>query len=79
MEQFLKQFSKIPRNFITDFYIIAKEEYMDDEIIINFDILCKWLNVLKENLKKILIRDFEEDFDYTIKIIKKKNTYTNRI
>ena len=79
MEQFLKQFSKIPRNFITDFYIIAKEEYMDDEIIIDFDIICKWLNVLKENLKKILIRDFEEDFDYTIKIIKKKHTYTNRV
>ena len=36
MEQFLKQFSTIPHNFITDFFIIAKEEYCDNEIIIDF-------------------------------------------
>jgi phage anti-repressor protein len=72
MEQFLKQFSTIPYDFITDFYVIAKEEYTDNEIIIDFTNVSKWLNVLKENLKKILIKNFEEGFDYTIENIKKK-------
>jgi hypothetical protein len=34
-----------------DFFIIAKEEYSDNELIIDFDIMCKWLNVRKDNLK----------------------------
>jgi len=72
MESFIKQFSKVPDNFISDFFIIAKEEYSDNEIIIDFEIVVKWLNVLKENLKKILVNNFEENFDYTIEKKKKK-------
>ena len=34
MEQFLRQFSTIPHDFISDFFIIAKEQYTDNEIII---------------------------------------------
>ena len=78
MEDFLKRFSTIPSNFISDFFIIAKEEYLDNEIIIDFDIICKWLKVLKENLKKILIKNFEKDFDYTINTIKKQHKNTKR-
>ena len=76
MENFLKQYSIIPEEFINDFFTIAKENYIDNEIIINFNNVCKWLNVLKENLKKILIKNFEEMFDYTItkKTIKHKNS-----
>jgi hypothetical protein len=55
MEQFLMQFSTIPHKFVKDFFIIAKEEYTDNEIIINFEIICEWLNVNKSDLKKILI------------------------
>jgi len=72
MEQFLKQFSTIPHNFISDFYIIAKEEYTDNEIIIDFEIVCKWLNIRKDSLKKLLIENFEENFDYTIEKKKKR-------
>lgn len=32
MEAFLKKFSTIPHEFITDFYIIAKEEYSDNDV-----------------------------------------------
>jgi phage anti-repressor protein len=77
MEQFLKQFSTLPPDFITDFFIIAKEEYMDNEIIIDFSHVAKWLNVIKENLKKKLIKHFEEKFDYTIEKIKKKQINSN--
>jgi phage anti-repressor protein len=71
MEQFLKQFSTIPHDFISDFYIIVKEEYTDNEIIINFENVCKWLNVRKDNLKNKLISNFEKNYDYTIEKIKK--------
>jgi len=72
MESFIKQFSKVPENFINDFFIIAKEEYSDNEIIIDFEIVVKWLNVRKDSLKKILVDNFEEKFDYTIEKKKKK-------
>jgi phage anti-repressor protein len=72
MESFIKQFSKVPDNFISDFFIIAKEEYSDNEIIIDFEIVVKWLSVRKDSLKKILVNNFEENFDYTIEKKKKK-------
>jgi len=73
MEQFLKQFSTIPHNFIHDFYIIAKEEYTDNELVIDFELICKWLEVNKSDLKKLLVKKFDINFDYSIeKIIKKQ-------
>lgn len=78
MESFLRQFSILPPDFITDFFIIAKEEYTDNEIIINFDTVCKWLDILKKNLKVILIKNFEENFDYTIKALRKQHKDTKR-
>lgn len=72
MEAFLKKFSTIPHEFITDFYIIAKEEYSDNDVIIDLDVVCKWLKILKGNLKKILLDNFEEGFDYTMKKKQKK-------
>ena len=78
MESFLKQFSTLPHEFITDFFIIAKEEYTDNEIIINFDIVCKWLDILKKNLKVILLKNFELNFDYTIETFRKQHKDTKR-
>jgi phage anti-repressor protein len=72
MERFLKRFSTLPHKFISDFYVIAKEEYSENEIIINFDKICNWLNVQKGHLKEILIKHFEENYDYTIEKKQKK-------
>jgi len=77
MEQFLKQFSTLPHEFISDFFIIAKEEYVDNEIIIDFINVCKWLKVNKSDLKRVLIKNFDEKFDYTITKIKKKLINSN--
>jgi len=55
--------------------MIAKEEYTDNELIINFTIICKWLDVNKSDLKKVLLKNFEENFDYTIE--KKKKLQVN--
>ena len=78
METFLKQYSIIPEDFIKDFFIIAKENYLDNEIIINLDIISKWLNTRKDNIKKILIDNFEQHFDFKIKKIRKKHKIDNK-
>lgn len=39
MEQFLVKFSTIPQSFIKDFFMIAKEEYTDNELIIDFTVI----------------------------------------
>ncbi len=72
MEKFLCQFSTLPKKFIKDFFIIAKEEYNDTECVIDFDAMCAWLNVRKDHLKEILVKHFEKDYDYVIESKKKK-------
>jgi hypothetical protein len=81
MENFLKKFSTIPMDFLTDFYVITKEDYDDNDLIIDFDIVCKWLNTRKDDLKKVLVKNFEDSFDYTISKEKKakKRTESNYI
>lgn len=60
-------------NFLKDFYTIYDfTEYNNDDFIINIDIVTKWLKVNKSDIKKILIKHFDEKFDYTIEKIKKK-------
>lgn len=65
MENFLSQFSTLPKKFVNDFFIICREEYDNSDIIINFDIVCEWLDTRKDSLKKLLIKYFEKNFDYT--------------
>ena len=77
MEHFLKKFSTLPHKFITDFYIIAKEEYNDNDIIIDFDIVTNWLKIRKDNLKETLLKNFEEGFDYTSEMKQKKQINSN--
>ncbi len=72
MESFLKKFSTLPQKFINDFFVIAKEEYDESSIVIDFNVVCEWLNIRKDNLKEIMIHHFEENYDYTIERKKKK-------
>ncbi|ARF11875.1 hypothetical protein Klosneuvirus_3_10 [Klosneuvirus KNV1] len=72
MENFLKQFSVLPKKFVDDFFVIAKEHYDDSEKVIDFDIVCKWLEIRKDHLKKVLIGNFEKDYDYIITKKQKK-------
>ena len=66
MEQFLRQFSTLPTKFIEDFFFIAKEDYDDTQRVINFDLVCIWLNTSKHKLKEVLLKNFEENYDYTL-------------
>ena len=66
MQDFLKKYSTVPNEFIDDFFNIAKEDYIDDDLIIDFDVVVKWLGVEKRNLKRLLIKKFSENKDYKI-------------
>lgn len=81
MEKFINQFTTIPKKFIKDFYAIAKEDYKENEKVIDFEIVCEWLNVRKDHLKRLLIKNFEKEYDYiinktTIKHVKDKKVST---
>ena len=73
MEKFLKKYSDVPNGFLNDFFKISKESYTDNEFVIDFEIVVKWLKVRKDNLKSLLVKHFEEKYDYTINKVKKKN------
>jgi len=77
MDKFIKKFSNLPKDFVDDFYVIAKEEYTDNELIINFDLVYSWLETRKDHLKKVLVENFEENYDYVIKINKVKQSSGN--
>lgn len=73
MQKFLKKFSSVPNGFIDDFFYISKETYDDNEFSIDINIVIKWLDVRKDNLKRLLVNNFTQDLDYIIDTIKKIN------
>lgn len=73
MKNFLEKYSDVPLGFIDDFFDISKEEYVDNEFEINLEVVSNWLGTRKDNLKKILIDNFEEQYDYVIEIEKIRN------
>lgn len=73
MEAFLKKYSSVPNGFIEDFFSIAKEKYDDNELVIKFDVVVKWLSVEKKNLKRLLVKKCTEGKDYIITIEKVDN------
>lgn len=73
MKNFLKRYSSVPNGFIEDFFSISKESYEDNELIIDFDIVVDWLEVRKDNLKRLMVKYFTQDYDYEIVTIKKYN------
>ncbi len=77
MEEFLKKFSDVPNGFIDDFFHIANENYDDSELSIDFDMVVNWIDVRKDNLKRLLVENFSENHDYIIHIIKRKNQKNN--
>ena len=70
MEQFLKIYSDVPSGFIEDFFILNptsnSTKFDSTKFTIEFDIVCKWLNTRKDHLKRLLVRNFEENYDYII-------------
>ena len=72
----LKCETKISHVFIDDFFSFYNQNSIDEDIIINLEIVVKWLEVKKGNLTRLLVANFEKEFDYSIerKYIKRKST-----
>ena len=63
--EFLKKYSKINNDFIEDFFCLY-DINNKFEFNIDLDIVCNWLNIRKDNIKKTLIRSYQEKVDYII-------------
>jgi len=68
MEDFIKKFSNVPKNFIDDFFIFSKDtKYQNyDDLTINFDNIVSWLDISKDTLKESLLSNFEQKYDFII-------------
>jgi hypothetical protein len=64
----------VPNGFIEEFFNIAKESYNDNDFTIDLDIVAAWLDIRKDNLKRILVKHFEEKYDFVISTYKTKNS-----
>jgi phage anti-repressor protein len=73
MEKFIKEYTTLPEKFINDFFFITNKSHNETDIIIKFDIVVSWLKTDKNDLKKVLVKHFEENYDYTIKKLTKKH------
>ena len=49
MEQFLRKYSAIPTKFLKDFFFIAKEDYKETDIVIDFTLIKPYVVIDKYN------------------------------
>jgi superfamily II DNA or RNA helicase len=67
LKQYLKDNSTVDHKFIDDFYSFYDEGQNENDYVINIEKLSNWLEIKKENLKRLLENNFEKDKDYIIK------------
>ena len=70
---FIVKRSNIPKDFLRDFFNIGGNTYGDTFKNINFDDVVKWLNIVKNNLKRLLVANFKIMDDYTEEKVLVKN------
>jgi len=61
---FLKKYSLIDSKFIDDFYTFYDEGKNEYDFTINLELVSKWLHIRKDNLKQLLISNFNKNTDY---------------
>jgi phage anti-repressor protein len=71
IKNFLKKFTNVSNSFIDDFFSINNYTDFSNNFIINLDIVSKWLEVHKGNIKNTLIKSYKKNIDYTVERIKK--------
>ena len=73
MEEFLEKHTVLPKKFIKDFFILTNKALRETDVVIKFDLVSDWLSTRKDHLKDILLDNFEEEFDYIITKLTKKD------
>lgn len=68
---FLVENIKVPKKFIESFFQITGDKYSIYQFRINLETAAEWLNIRRDNLKRLLLGlGFEEGSDYIIEIKK---------
>uniref|UniRef100_A0A6C0C9G2 Bacteriophage T5 Orf172 DNA-binding domain-containing protein n=1 Tax=viral metagenome TaxID=1070528 RepID=A0A6C0C9G2_9ZZZZ len=78
MINFLKKYSTVPNSFIDDFHNIVDENYSSHELIIDFDVVTKWLKIRKDNLLHTLVNNFALGTEYSLKKVKINQENSNK-
>ena len=81
MEDFIIKRSNIPREFLKDFFNLGGNSYGDTYKNINFSDVARWLQINKNNLKRLLVANFKIMDDYTEEriLVKNKNRGANYV
>lgn len=66
-KDFLKQYSSVPNKFIDELFDMYDENTLPTDLVINLDIVSKWLRVQKKNLLKTLYASYKQGIDYEVK------------
>jgi hypothetical protein len=66
LKDFLLKHSTIDPQFLDEFLEFYDEKTLSTDIVIDFDAVCKWLDVKKESLMRTL-STYKKDIDYTKK------------
>ena len=70
MDAFIKKTSDVPSDFVDDFFNIKGNTCTTK---IDLDIAVKWLDARKDSLKRTLLENFENKYDYDIEKVITKN------
>jgi phage anti-repressor protein len=67
--KFIKQITAIPEEFVDDFYQFYNEDTLQTDLVINLDLVAKWLDVDKKVLYRTLKngRYYKDGIDYVYK------------
>ena len=69
---FLKKYSKVPNQFIDDFFsLMDYKEFESSEKIVDLDKVVKWLDINKGMAKKTLLKSYRKNIDFVIKKVVK--------
>lgn len=62
--EFLKKYSLIDNKFIDDFYSFYDNGKNEYDFTISLELICNWLNIRKDDLKRLLLSNFVKNTDF---------------
>ena len=71
IKDFLKKYSTISNKFIDDFFDLYDNNSINTDFLLDSNVICKWLKIRKDTLKKLLVNSYKKNIDYTIEKLKK--------
>ena len=66
--EFLKKYSSINNDFIDDFFK-TYDAFGENEFSVDFEKICKWLEIRKDSIKRTLDETYKLNTDYIVKSI----------